>query len=527
MRARDIWQLALLRARSRAGRRTAVTMALGLVLLIPVVGLLLGIYAQVYSPAAEKKSDRIFSYYTMPDDLYVYGEMGADVMTGGAIRESEAREFLGDTGITSLVVNYNSFVKGLLSFKVDGKEYGESLDYTVPLTMKAVEEYLPIIDECVQGEVIIGDGFSQNTAEIYIAEPLLETLGLDAGVLGKRASISLNFDGAAIFDMTNIADNDTVYDNPHIMTEKGEEYALTGEVRIFTDFEIAGIISKEYYGLNNVTAKDAYIWIKRDSFVMPGGEVNIPKYSVQQIYTSNGDKKTGYVFTYPSADYVNYSLECARQGRALFFTAGTENFFYPADSDLDGLSSFPQTVTFVQYDDFASALGMHKMYDDKFGEHNLHVYSQSLDKTAETISVVDMICAALGTLGIISLVTCIVNYSGAAAFNLRKRKNFLDMMEKMGITAKDRQKLILFETLAIVCRALAVSAIITAAAAVVVVLIFATLLSWAMEYLIWLVYLLPAYLICAAVLTLIMLLIFAYIGVGAEGAKVKNRHKQS
>ena len=525
MRARDIWQLALLRARSRAGRRTAVTMAIGLVLLIPVVGLLLGIYAQVYSPAAEKKSDRIFSYYTIPDDLYVYGEMGADVMTGGAIRESEAREFSGDTGITSLVVNYNSFVKGLLSFKVDGKEYGGSVDYTVPLTMRAEEEYLPIIDECVQGEVIIGDGFSRNTAEIYLAEPLLEALGLDAGVLGRRASLSFNFDGA--FDAANIADNDTVYDNPHIMTEKGEEYALTGEVRIFTDFEIVGIISNEYYGLNNVTAKDAYIWIKRDSFVMPGGEVNIPKYSVQQVYTSNGDKKTRYVFTYPSSDYVNYSLECARQGRALFFTAGTENFFYPADSDLNGLSSFPQTVTFVQYDDFASALGMQKMYDDKFGEHNLHVYSQSLYNTAETISVVNMICAALGTLGIISLVTCIVNYSGAAAFNLRKRKNFLDMMEKMGITAKDRRKLILFETLAIVCRALAVSAIITAAAAVAVVLIFAVLLSWAMEYLIWLVYLLPAYLICAAALTLIMLLIFAYIGAGADAAKVKFKHKES
>ena len=102
-------------------------------------------------------------------------------------------------------------------------------------------------------------------------------------------------------------DNDTVYDNPHLLTSQGESLTLTGKVTIFENFKIAGIINREYYGIREITDKDAAIWIKYDSFVMPGGEVNIPEFSVQDIYDAYGRKKTAFVFTYPSADYVNYS----------------------------------------------------------------------------------------------------------------------------------------------------------------------------------------------------------------------------
>ena len=109
------------------------------------------------------------------------------------------------------------------------------------------------------------------------------------------------------------------------------------------------------------------------------------------------------------------------------------------------------------------------------------------------------------------------------------RKNFLDMMEKMGITEKDRRKLILFETLAILLRALIAAAVVTVILVLIARIVFALALPSAKEYASCLVYALPAYLLCALALTLIMLLIFAFISVGEKGgrARVKFKHKES
>ena len=74
MRARDIWQLAQLRGRSRASRRTSATIAIGLILLIPVVWILLAFYGEIYVDEEKNPGNRIFSYYTLPDEAYTYGE---------------------------------------------------------------------------------------------------------------------------------------------------------------------------------------------------------------------------------------------------------------------------------------------------------------------------------------------------------------------------------------------------------------------------------------------------------------------
>ena len=164
-----------------------------------------------------------------------------------------------------------------------------------------------------------------------------------------------------------------------------------------------------------------------------------------------------------------------------------------------------------------------------FGDRSFHIYPSTLKATANNMRTTDIICLVLGIVGGISLITCIVNYSGAAAFSLRKRKNFLDMMEKMGITEKDRRKLILFETLAILLRALIAAAVVTVILVLIAWLVFAIVLPSAKEYASCLVYALPAYLLCALALTLIMLLIFAFISVGEKGgrARAKFKHKES
>ena len=499
MRARDIWQLAQLRGRSRAGRRTSATIAIGLILLIPVVWILLAFYGEIYVDEEKKPGNRIFSYYTLPDEVYTYGEEAARIwedkeQRGDFLSEGELEEYSGQEQIFSPVIDYNR-AKGL-SFTIDGDEYADSLNPDTALSLKAVgdRQYLSAMDDYMQGDdgVIIGEGFSGDTAEIY-----------------------------------NVPDNDTVYDNPHLLTSQGESLTLTGKVTIFENFKIAGIINREYYGIRGITDKDAAIWIKYDSFVMPGGEVNIPEFSVQDIYDAYGRKKTAFVFTYPSDDYVNYSQTVAAAGRAFFFMPSTTNLIN-GDTYFNG-NNYPVAMTYVQYRDFYTARRMMEKAEAVFGDRSFHIYPSTLKAAANDMRTTDIICLVLGIVGGISLITCIVNYSGAAAFSLRKRKNFLDMMEKMGITEKDRRKLILFETLAILLRALIAAAVVTVILVLIAWLVFALALPSAKEYVSCLVYALPAYLLCALALTLIMLLIFAFISVGEKGgrARVKFKHKKS
>ncbi len=534
MRARDIWQLAQLRGRSRAGRRTSATIAIGLVLLIPVVWILLAFYGEIYVDEEKKPGNRIFSYYTLPDEVYTYGEEAARIwedkeQRGDFLSESELKEYSGQEQIFSPIIDYNRAKE--LSFTIDGDEYADNLSSGTALSLKAVgdRQYLSAMDDYMQGDdgVIIGEGFSDDTAEIYISELLLDEFGLDRSVLGKTASLSLTFNGEKYSENYNVPDNDTVYDNPHLLTSQGESLTLTGKVTIFENFKIAGIINREYYGIRGITDKDAAIWIKYDSFVMPGGEVNIPEFSVQDIYDAYGRKKTAFVFTYPSADYVNYSQTVAAAGRAFFFTPGTTNLIN-GDTYFNG-NNYPVAMTYVQYRDFYTARRMMEKAEAVFGDRSFHIYPSTLKAAANDMRTTDIICLVLGIVGGISLVTCIVNYSGAAAFSLRKRKNFLDMMEKMGITEKDRRKLILFETLAILLRALIAAAVVTVILVLIAWLVFATALPSAKEYASCLVYALPAYLLCALALTLVMLLIFAFISVGEKGrrARVKFKHKES
>lgn len=534
MRARDIWQLAQLRGRSRAGRRTSATIATGLILLIPVVWILFAFYGEIYAEEEKKPENRIFSYYTLPDEAYTYGEEATRIwedkeLHGDFLSKSELEEYSGQEQIFSPVIDYNR-AKGL-SFTIDGDEYADNLSSDTALSLKAVgdRQYLSAMDDYMQGDdgVIIGEGFTGDTAEIYISEILLEALGLDRSVLGKAASLSLTFDEEKYSEIYNVPDNDTVYDNPHVLTSQGESPTLTGKVTIFENFKIAGIINKEYYGIEDITDKDAAIWIKYDSFVMPNGDVNIPKFSMQDIYNVYGNKSTKFVFTYPSADYVNYSQTVAAAGRAFFFTSGTTNFIN--GEPYFNYYWFPVSMTYVQYRDFYVGRRMMEKAEAVFGDRSFHIYPSVLKATANNMRTTDIICLVLGIVGGISLITCIVNYSGAAAFSLRKRKNFLDMMEKMGITEKDRRKLILFETLAILLRALIAAAVFTVILVLIAWLVFAIALPSAKEYVSCLVYALPAYLLCALTLALIMLLIFAFISVGEKGgrARVKFKHKES
>ena len=519
MRARDIWQLAQLRGRSRAGRCTSATIAIGLILLIPVVWILLAFYGEIYVDEEKKPGNRIFSYYTLPDEVYTYGEEAARIwedkeQRGDFLSEGELKEYSGQEQIFSPVIDYNRAKE--LSFTIDGDEYADNLSSGTALSLKAVgdRQYLSVMDDYMQGDdgVIIGEGFTGDTAEIYISEILLEALGLDRSVLGKTASLSLTFDEEKYSEIYNVPDNDTVYDNPNLLTSQGESLTLTGKVTIFENFKIAGIINREYYGIRGITDKDAAIWIKYDSFVMPGGEVNIPEFSVQDIYDAYGRKKTAFVFTYPSADYVNYSQTVAAAGRAFFFTPCTTNLIN-GDTYFNG-NNYPVAMTYVQYRDFYTARRMMEKAEAVFGDRSFHIYPSTLKAAANDMRTTDIICLVFGIVGGISLITCIVNYSGAAAFSLRKRKNFLDMMEKMGITEKDRRKLILFETLAILLRALIAAAVVTVILVLIAWLVFAIALPSAKEYVSCLVYALPAYLLCALTLTLLMLLIFAFISVG-------------
>ena len=69
-------------------------------------------------------------------------------------------------------------------------------------------------------------------------------------------------------------------------------------VDIFREFTIVGVICGEYYEINDLTGRDADIWMKGEVLEDENGESLMPE------FVADGRK---VVATYASADYAEYS----------------------------------------------------------------------------------------------------------------------------------------------------------------------------------------------------------------------------
>ena len=524
MKRRDIWKLAVMRARTSAGRRTSFTIAIGLMLLLPVVWLLLGFYGEIYADIDDTPPQLLFVYeYRDLDDIYVFGSMSeqryqnsasSNILTKSNVESSSGDKELAPSWVTMLYEQGELIAEGATL----------TIDHFDNLKVKAITpdsdgNYLPADTAEYLGKTaskpVTGAGFSSAGNEIYASARLLEKMGLSSSeALGKKLSLRITL---GFSNDQYIYDDNTVYDDPHSCTAEGVEYiAPQGEVYVFYEFTVVGVIENVYY--ENVK-DETDIWVKRSSIYLDGADL-MPKISVQDIYNEFGRLESVYVLTYPHANVAELAEQAARNGAFIPLFSELSRF------DGTALDNFTSTLAFVQYNDFSEAV---KAYEEfltfKGGGYNINgtdtPFTPKLAQAANNISTTDIICAVFGVVGIVTFAVSVINYMNAAAFNLRKRRAFLDMMKKIGITEKDRRTLIFFETAAIYVRAAVLVGIVT----LILIAIGAIVITMTLpegsrgSYFTALAYVLPAALIIAAVMAVVVGIVFAYITAGENRKK--------
>ena len=456
MRKKDLFQLAWLRIKNKTNKKVIAAMTFGIIMLVEVIWLLFAFNLHFRSQIDNNPVNNLFALASNSiESIDIRGDKSKeffDSYKGHQLTFEQKRSLDVDDEVIwseiELIVKDCKRFDTNINFTIDNKAQELNNDIlfkflkTKSTHPQSVEDYLL---SSVGHGAIYGEGFGDSKQEIYVSQKLLDELGIDKDVaLGKLVSFSLTYNDVKYYSWT-IPDNDNIFDNNHAMSiDKDYKLCLNGEVKIFKDFKIVGVIGREYYEINDVTKNDADIWFKDDVLKTQDGISLFPKLSVQEMNSGFGG---AVVCTYPSADYVGYSNQVAEQGCFFpFFSAGlnyaatrtlpySENYFMPTEISCVQCNSFKESKKLVDKVENTCAYNGGSNLRSYLIFSQEYLYFRDISKIFNTISLV------LGIIGGITLLTVSLNYGNIIAFNVRKRKDFLSMMRKMGITEKDENSL--------------------------------------------------------------------------------------
>lgn len=533
MKKKDIFQLALLRIKSKNSIRTFVAMIFGTLMLVEVLWLAFAINLHLQSQINDTPLSNMFlieSNSTKSVDIRTQGS-GTDgqVSQGIQLTYEQKQSLTVKDEIVWTEVFFssleNKYSGAELEFSIDGQVHDIDDDFKIKFIKDAqVKTYPDSIESYLLDTYghsgIYGEKFGDSKRELYISEIMLGRLGLTRDeAIGKNLSLSMVCSGED-FSRSYLFDNDTIFENQHIKCYDidAKSPSIDGRVKIFCDFRIVGVISKEYYNVNNLTASDCDIWMKDDVLTDDDGVSLFPKISVQEVYGQFSQKSAKIILTYPSVDFIRYSEEVTAQGEFFPFFAGGLKY---ADMNLGRGSSnnvMPTYVSYVQCENFKTAKNFankvkQNVIENNGGEAPYYHYGHcsnefiTLWRISDTMNRVSIAFAIIGGL---TLLTVILNYGNVVSFNARKRVDFLIMMKKMGMTEKDKNTLMnmeIFGGFAIVLLiSFVVGLIVSAIAKSIINMIISefTLLS-KINIALWLY--LPAFLVAAVAMLTAMILI--------------------
>ncbi len=531
MKKKDIFQLALLRIKSKNSIRTFIAMIFGLLMLVEVLWLAFAINLHLKSQINDTPMSNLFlieSNTNQDIDIRVPNRPDMHLNTGIQLTYEQAQSLQkGEVIWTEVLydISQNKYSSAELEFSIDGQMYDIDDNFKIKFIKnghikthpESIESYL--LDTYGHGG-IYGEKFGDSIREVYISENMIERLGLTRDIaMGKYISLSMVCKGED-FSRSYLFDNDTIFENQHIKCYDidAKSPSIDGRVKVFCDFRIVGVISREYYSVNNLTASDCDIWLKDDVLTSDDGVSLFPKISVQEVYGQFLQKKAKIVLTYPSEDIIKYSEEVTAQGKFFPFFAGGLKY---ADINMGRGSSnniMPLCVSYVQCEDFQSAKNIAKkvkenVIENNGGEAPYYNYSHcssefiTLWRLSDTMNRISVAFAIIGGL---TLLTVLLNYGNVVSFNARKRVDFLIMMKKMGMTEKDKNTLVNMEILVGFAIVLFISFVVgflvsAIAKTIITKIIYEFLLLSNINIALWLY--LPAFLVVAVVMFIAMILI--------------------
>ena len=476
-----------LKNRKKSTRNTVIGISFGLILLIPVLFFTLSFSIDLTNAINGARSVSCFAVATVnesdPQDGYeqdpnenragyggvLLGHAEREAlfdMVGGAVEEIVSQEYLdvnakndgytlnGEPFITWWREGDRGYIKGT-EIKILRGNYADCVPAGIHSDLARLNSSF----------LAAGQGFSQNSkGEILISEALVRANGMTPEeAIGASLSLHVEantyYSGGTRYDMDNDNDPDNAFVEP-------TDFSATWEADLFKDFEVVGVISDEYFALNDLLEDDAHIWITGASYYAEE-EPLVPKYQpVIRLHTLESGWLT-HVATYPEG--VGRMQEAALE-EGMFFAA------YPAVTFSSGGYGFApegklnwnSVVHFVQCRDFASAeevtLFLHGGYKQLGWTEDYvqvsHRFSCSLFHDFLALyRVGNYVMLLLYAFGGVIFFATLLNLYNSVQYSVQVRRRYLGMMRAVGAKSFVLPRLYLAEILLIFARSLPFAAV--------------------------------------------------------------------
>lgn len=491
MKFKDITAIAMLRLRNRSSVVTIAALSFGIIMLTIVLWLTFSFYFDFQTKAKDTPENYVINITgNATDYIDVRSSTGDEYIKnhcGFQFNNTQFKKFINENDIIWNEIMFNigngsfSKEKSTYTFSVneDNKidediakpsEYYDNNLFAIKF-YESDKLYPDIFNDYIQKKfgypIITGNRFGNERDEVIVSEIFLENIGLNpAQALNAKLSLSINYNNFSEYSLTCL-DDDNVFENNHIYTDaanKNKIAPINGDIKIFSNYRIKGIISKEYYNINDLTKNDSHIWMKKDSLVTSDGENTLPLSSIQKIHDGYGyGFSDTVIYTYKNTDYITESLRITADGA--FYPFFVNNGY--SDSEFNN-KFMPIKRAWKDYGSFKELNAVSSMLD-KISVENGNIgdyfdgYTQGFLQLREMNNIISVIVITLSLIGFITLLTILINYGNIMSFNARKRSKYMHMMVCMGIKESDKKNLLWLEMFLLLLLALLISLILSAA----------------------------------------------------------------
>lgn len=472
MKSKDIARIAFLRLHNKNSKRTIIALAFGMIMIVPVVWLLFSFYYDFQSKIGGQQINNIImleSNVTDTFDMRTSSAVNILASSGYQLTTSQFNEIKNDTAITWQKILFNRINATSVShdamkcdFRLGERVLRSRDDTNTGFEIKFYEgdkgkthptEFDDYLLKNSGHKVIYGESFS-GEREIIVSEIFLDNVGLTKEeALGQDLSCTIQYNNVAYDYYNFVLDDDAIFENDHIYNDASKKNIIrnvNGDINIFSEYRIVGVISREYYEINDLTKQDSHIWVQESALYTLDGKSTMPKVSVQNIHNGYGNVfQDCLILTYDDTDYVSASRRITDSGAFYPFLIGNtwsnmeyNNQYLPVRSSWITYPSYKDTLA-----SYKTINKFTKINSNGFQNKNLLAYSSEFISLSNMNESVNIAMIVLSIIGGITLFVVVVNYANIMSFNARKRANYMKMMYCMGISNTDKKRIMWYEIL--------------------------------------------------------------------------------
>ena len=307
-----------------------------------------------------------------------------------------------------------------------------------------------------QGKSFLSCGreFSENSkGEVLISEKFLADFFLTPNaVLNKKISLRLNSGGISMLYIDNDNDPNNEY-----------EYQYTEDdisAKIFSDFTVVGVISNDYYALNDNLANDADIWVTGQSYYSDQDKTQ-PAY--QPVLKLHQQEEWEILVATYTQGFDAMQQQALRDGK-IFCAVPVVNFSseYGVNT-MSPLQLYNPTILFVQCKDFVSSLDVSEVIsscEKRLGVvrelyETLNPRACQLYNNFNTLYTTGQyVMLFLYFFGGSILLATLLNLFNSINYSVEIRRRYLGMMCAIGAKKSQLPRMYLIEMLIIFARSL-------------------------------------------------------------------------